>query len=105
VVFAISPWLGLVGLGLWIVIIFITRYVSLASMIAILSVAFLIYIPQLAFLYLFNNNALFQGVNWSPNIVSQVILMLIMLCNSFISIGRHAPNINRLIHRKEKRFF
>ncbi|MDR3257424.1 MAG: glycerol-3-phosphate 1-O-acyltransferase PlsY [Mycoplasmataceae bacterium] len=107
VILTISPWIGLIGLGLWILIILITRYVSVSSMVTMFVCAFLIFVPHLDFIYLFQESSLFPNISASeyPTLIAKCILMLVMLCNSFIVISRHTPNIVRLINKKEKRFF
>jgi glycerol-3-phosphate acyltransferase PlsY len=69
--------------------------------------AFLIFVPHLDFIYLFQHSLLFPNVNATeyPLILGKCILMLVMLCNSFIIIARHSQNIARLMKHEEKRFF
>ncbi|MDR3330345.1 MAG: glycerol-3-phosphate 1-O-acyltransferase PlsY [Mycoplasmataceae bacterium] len=107
VILAISPWIGLIGFGLWVLLIAITRYVSIASMVTMFVCAFLIFVPHLDFIYLFQHSLLFPNVNATeyPLILGKCILMLVMLCNSFIIIARHSQNIARLMKHEEKRFF
>jgi glycerol-3-phosphate acyltransferase PlsY len=80
------------------------RYVSLGSMICMFIPAFMIFIPNIAYLYLFDYSLLFNN-SYQPDVIAKVWIMCIMLCNSFIIIVRHAPNIQRLLKHEEKRFF
>jgi glycerol-3-phosphate acyltransferase PlsY len=103
--FAISPWLGLIALFTFIIILLICRYVSLGSMICMLLPAFAVFIPRIAYLYLFENNLLYNlNYVYTPTLTIKVWLMGIILCNSIIVIIRHSSNIKRLINREEKRF-
>lgn len=104
ILFAISPWLGLIAFGTFVCVVIITRYVSLSSMICMFIPVFMIFIPTLQYIYLFDNSLLYTG-QYSPNISTQIILMMMMLCNSSIIIVRHKTNIVRLLQHKEKRIF
>jgi glycerol-3-phosphate acyltransferase PlsY len=104
VVFAISPWLGLVAFGLFILILLITRYVSLGSIVCVFLSAFMIFIPHLDYIYLFNNSLLYPE-NYQPDVLSKALMMCIMLCNALIVIIRHKQNILCLINGKERKFF
>jgi glycerol-3-phosphate acyltransferase PlsY len=47
VIFAISPYIGIIALGLWFIISYISKYVSLSSIICALIAAPLVFVPQL----------------------------------------------------------
>jgi glycerol-3-phosphate acyltransferase PlsY len=89
---------------LFVLILLITRYVSLGSIICVFLVSFMIFIPHIDYIYLFNNSLLYPEKYW-PDVVSKLIMMIIMLCNSLIVTIRHRKNIGCLIMHKERKFF
>jgi glycerol-3-phosphate acyltransferase PlsY len=86
------------------VIFLIFRYVSLGSMICMTLPAFMIFIPGIDYIYLFDHSLLYKD-NYHPEVLIQMWIMFIILCNSSIMIIRHIPNIKRLLRHEEKRFF
>jgi len=76
----LAPWPLLIGLGVFIFIIALTRYVSLGSILAVMSIPFSIYI---------------LSDNQEIAILSVVIFLLIVIT--------HKGNIQRLIKRKERK--
>jgi glycerol-3-phosphate acyltransferase PlsY len=104
ILFAVSPWLGLIAFGIWLTILLATRYVSLGSMFCMLLTVFLIFIDKLNFLYLFDRSLLFHNplfINWSI----RCGLFALLLINAMIVIARHYPNIQRLLKHQERKFF
>jgi glycerol-3-phosphate acyltransferase PlsY len=98
--FAISPWLGLIAFGIFVVMFFIFRYVSLSSMVCMFLPAFMVFVPHISYLYLFRYSL------WYPHdAIIQIWLMCMILYNSLIVIIRHKSNIQRLLKHEEKRFF
>ena len=81
---ALSPWAALAALGIWIVIVFLTRYVSLASILA----AFL-----LPFLTLWLSRERYGYVSAAA----------IFVC-CWMVIVKHQQNIVRLVQGTENRF-
>jgi acyl-phosphate glycerol 3-phosphate acyltransferase len=102
--FAISPWLGLISFGTFVLILICTRYVSLGSMICMFIPAFLIFVVPLDNFYLFDHSLLYSN-DYHPDTWGRVIFLIEMLCNSAIVFIRHKPNIQRLWKHEEKRFF
>jgi glycerol-3-phosphate acyltransferase PlsY len=102
--FAISPWLGLIAFGTFVIILLFFRYVSLGSIICMFLPTFMIFIPGIDYLYLFDHSLLFKD-SYKPDWVTHVYLLCIMLCNSFLVIVRHVPNIRRLINHEERKIF
>ena len=83
VVLALSPWLGLLGLVVFAIVLGITRYVSLASMAAAAGVLLLMFVPG----------------PWPHNGIS-IVAVLIM---AGLLIWRHRANIERLRAGKEEK--
>ncbi len=81
---AISPWAALSALGIWIVLVLLTRYVSLASILAAFSLPFLT-------LWL------------SPGRYGYVSAIAIFVC-CWMVIVKHKQNIVRLAQGSELRF-
>jgi acyl phosphate:glycerol-3-phosphate acyltransferase len=81
---ALSPWAALSALGIFVVIVLLTRYVSLASVAASLSV------PFLTLLY-----------SRRPHTI--LFVVAIFLCMALV-IGKHSRNIARLLRGTEYRF-
>jgi glycerol-3-phosphate acyltransferase PlsY len=84
--FALMPWAGLVAIVIWVAIFLLTRYVSLASIIAAL-------VLPLTVLVLLH----FRQMNeWSFLYVSLALTAFVVL--------RHRSNISRLFRGTEERF-
>jgi acyl phosphate:glycerol-3-phosphate acyltransferase len=81
---ALSPWAALAALGVFAVVLLLSRYVSLASILAAAAMPFL---------------ALFL----SPNKPTSILVAIICLC-SLLVIAKHRDNIVRLAHGTEYRF-
>lgn len=81
---ALCPWAALAALGLWAVVVMLTRYVSLASILASVVLPFLIM--------------------WlSPGRYGYVSGALVFACCWMVAL-KHWPNIQRLLHGTEHRF-
>lgn len=87
--------IGLLGLAIWLIIIFYKRIVSLASIIASFLVAILIFIPFFNAPYPFLSNYLLANYFIYP-------LTIVLLAS--LLIIRHISNIKRLINHEEKVF-
>ncbi len=81
---ALCPWAALSALGLWAAVVILTRYVSLASILAAAVLPFLI-------LWL------------SPGRYGYVSGALVFVCCWMVAL-KHWPNIQRLLHGTEHRF-
>ena len=85
VLFAVEPVLGLMVLGTWLTVAFVTRYSSLAALMAsVLSPGY----------YLFGNDALWQ--------TSAAELLTVMVM-SLLLLWRHKENIGRLLRGQESK--
>ena len=85
VLFAVEPVLGLMVLGTWLAVAFVTRYSSLAALMAsVLSPGY----------YLFGNDALWQ--------TSAAELLTVMVM-SLLLLWRHKENIGRLLRGQESK--
>jgi len=88
IMLGLFPWpVFTLGLILWIILFFTTRYVSIASIAAAISLP-----TTTIILYFFN----FPGSHW--------LLCLIALIMAALAVWRHKPNIERLLNGTEKRF-
>ena len=85
VLVGISGWLGLAVLGTWLVIAFVFRYSSAASLAAALAAPIV---------YIFGDGSIWYMDRW---ILMSVVLMSVLL------MWRHAENISRLIKGTESR--
>jgi glycerol-3-phosphate acyltransferase PlsY len=83
-------------LGVWILIILITRYVSVSSIIACLLASSLIWIP------IFRNNYLIDTTDHS---VTLLFIFIILQFGSLLVLVRHIPNIKKLISGTENKAF
>ncbi len=81
---AVCPWAALSALGLWAAVVILTRYVSLASILAAVVLPFLV-------LWL------------SPGRYGYVSGAVIFVCCWMVAL-KHWPNIQRLMHGTEHRF-
>jgi len=79
VLLALQPWLGAAVLGIWLVVVLASRYVSLASMVAAL-------LAPVCYL-------LMDGVLWPAN-ADKAMAMAAM---AVLLVYRHSENINRLV--------
>lgn len=80
VLIALSPWLGLAVLGTWLLVAYVTRYSSLAAVLA----------AALAPVY----QVLMDGGNGQTLVVGVIAMAL---------IGKHWPNIQRLLAGQESK--
>jgi glycerol-3-phosphate acyltransferase PlsY len=88
----------LIAFGIWAILISITRYVSLASMCAILIATCLIWIKQLDLIYL---KPMTLGDDYSFIGMSFIWLML----GCLLIILRHKSNIVRMFKHTESKAF
>lgn len=84
--FALMPWAALSAIGIWVVIFYLTRYVSLASIVAALLMPVIVF----ALLHFHKMN------EWLFLYVSIALTAFVVL--------RHRSNISRLMHGTEERF-
>ena len=83
--FALTAIGGLIGLGIWIVIFWLTRYVSVASVTAALLLPIVI-----------------LAITWRDE--RPKALFYFSLCAAAFVIWRHRSNLSRLMHGTESRF-
>ena len=84
--FGMMPWAGLIAILVWIATFYLTRYVSLASIIAALTMP----LTVLALLHFK------RMTEWS--------FLYVSICLTAFVILRHRSNISRLFHGTEERF-
>jgi glycerol-3-phosphate acyltransferase PlsY len=100
---AISPWLMLIGLAMFFVLLLIFRYVSLSSLLSTLILSCLVWIKQLDLIYFKvweSNEALFAN-GWY---FIGLLFLFMLLATSFIWY-RHRLNIIRLFKKTEPKAF
>ncbi|SHI21177.1 glycerol-3-phosphate 1-O-acyltransferase PlsY [Pollutimonas bauzanensis] len=85
VLLALNPWLALATVGTWLIVVYVTRYSSLASIIAA------IFAPLY---YLLGGNVAWE---LEPPIALAIVIISVVL------LFRHGANISRLITGKESR--
>src|SRR6266853_1897690 len=83
--FALTAVGGLIGLGIWIVIFWLTRYVSVASITAALLLPVVILV-----------------ISWRNQ--SAKVIFYFSVCAAAVVIWRHRSNLSRLMHGTEPRF-
>jgi glycerol-3-phosphate acyltransferase PlsY len=83
--FALTAVGGLIGLGIWIVIFWLTRYVSVASITAALLLPVVILV-----------------IGWRNE--SAKAIFYFSVCAAAVVIWRHRSNLSRLMHGTEPRF-
>ncbi|MGL4948165.1 MAG: glycerol-3-phosphate 1-O-acyltransferase PlsY [Mycoplasma sp.] len=99
----ISPLIGLTAFILWFIIMKVTKYVSLSSILTSWVVVILLFIPGLNWLYLAQSsidNLLIiggHGIYWILFVNSIVII-----CATILTI-KHKDNIKRLINKEERK--
>jgi glycerol-3-phosphate acyltransferase PlsY len=84
--FALMPWAGLTAITVWIAVFYLTRYVSLASIVAA------VLLPVVVFALLYYR----KMTEWSFLYVSVALTAFVVI--------RHRSNISRLIRGTEQRF-
>jgi acyl phosphate:glycerol-3-phosphate acyltransferase len=84
--FGLAPVAALVGVAIWIVTFWLTRYVSVASIVAAAALPFVILITTWL-----------SRTTWK-------LLFYSSLCLAAVVIWRHRSNLSRLIHGTEPRF-
>lgn len=119
VMMSISPWIFLIAFTLFILIVLITKYVSLASMLSISIACILILIPNLDYFYMFNiinnndminigpinNEFINPTINYKENWGYLFTIFLIFFVITGIVVYKHKTNIFRLITRTENKIF
>jgi glycerol-3-phosphate acyltransferase PlsY len=83
--FALTAVGGLIGLGIWMVIFWLTRYVSVASITAALLLPVVILV-----------------IGWRNE--SAKVIFYFSVCAAAVVIWRHRSNLSRLMHGTEPRF-
>src|SRR5215471_5216889 len=83
--FALTALGGLIGLGIWVVIFWLTRYVSVASLTAALL------LPPVILL-----------ISWGNESAKPIFYFSV--CAAAVVIWRHRSNLSRLMHGTEPRF-
>jgi glycerol-3-phosphate acyltransferase PlsY len=83
--FALTAVGGLIGLGIWIIIFWLTRYVSVASITAALLLPVVILM-----------------ISWRNE--SARVIFYFSVCSAAVVIWRHRSNLSRLMHGTEPRF-
>jgi acyl phosphate:glycerol-3-phosphate acyltransferase len=84
--FGLAPVAALVGVAIWIVTFWLTRYVSVASIVAAAALPFVVLITT-----------------WLSRTTGK-LLFYSSLCLAAVVIWRHRSNLSRLIHGTEPRF-
>ena len=116
----ISPWIFLIAFLIFIIIFFVFRYVSLASIVAISTVCVFTLIPRLNYFYMLNifeihpvlevpkveeaykiDEIISYKNNWSYILGMFIIANIIGLLITF----KHKDNIKRLLNGSEKHLF
>lgn len=114
---AISPWIFFICFILFFSIAFISKYVSLSSIIATLSIPIAVLIPWLDYLYLLNvldanilsvpsldkAYEIANVINYSTNWWYILTLFLIAFITTNIVVYRHKSNIIRLMNHQENK--
>lgn len=86
VLIALAPWAAVVGVGVWVILFYTTRYVSVASIGAAASLPLVV------------------GVLWALGTGGNALLFGFMSLISALAIWRHRANIQRLRSGTESRF-
>lgn len=90
-------WLFIIGLTTYLIIVLITKIVSISSISAAFTVLISSFIPIFKDCYLFTYNEL-------NNTLSLFIYYMTVVFLALLLIYRHIPNINRLLKGQEKKF-
>lgn len=110
---SISPWVFLIGLTIFIIIVLISRYISLSSMISITVSSLLLLIPQLDYLYILNildanileNVNMFETLTYDKHFIYILTIFFMVITLSGLIIYRHKSNIYRLKNKSENKIF
>lgn len=101
---AISPFVGLLQLFIFIALIIIFKYVSLSSLISSITALFLIFIPGLNWLYMTNEHiSNINLVNGWNNYGMLLFILAILCCCSIVLIFKHKANVYRLQTHTERK--
>jgi glycerol-3-phosphate acyltransferase PlsY len=103
VLMSVSPWIGLLAFGIWLVLLLIFRYISISSITCMVIAPFFVFMPHFGFFYLVSNN--WYSVGFFPSDPFKWILFSLLYLNSLIIIYRHKPNLINLKNKQEKKFF
>lgn len=112
---SISPWIFLIIAVVFFSLVFITRYVSLSSIVTTILTTFLFLIPELDYFYMLNvldaniinipdvSEALLiaQTINYWNNWWYIMTIVLIFVIISIVVVYRHKENIIRLYNHNE----
>ena len=117
---AVSPWIFVTAFFVFFIVVLLTRYVSLSSIIAVSISSFLTFIPHLDYLYILSIPNLLildsiPNVNQAYNVANIInyqnnwwyilSLFLILFLASFVVVYRHKQNIVKLINKSESKIF
>lgn len=112
VLFAVSPYLGLIAFLIWLLVVLITRYVSIGSLLCMTIASLFVLIPPVGNFYLFNANGGFPWLDTSSMGESyqnypwlMIGTLIILMCNNIILTCKHRPNIIKLISHQESKLF
>lgn len=105
--YAISPYPATILLILWVIIVYFTKYVSMASLLVLLIGPFLFLIPVFLNLYMVNNtwfDAKIKDVdllNFQKHMLNFIGILIINVSMFGIVCFKHRANIKRLIEGTE----
>lgn len=108
---AISPYLAAITFTIWVIVVIISRYASLASILCTLIAPFFIFIKQLDLMYLFGNNLFNNSLNfisdseYSQHLMLFISLFIIIFLSSLFVLYRHKSNLIRIKQDTERKIF
>lgn len=111
IILAISPYLAIITFTIWVIIVVISKYVSLGSMLCTLITPFFVFIKQLDLMYLFGNSLFNNSLNFiNDSVYSQHVwlfigLFLIIFLSALFVLYRHKSNLIRIKQGTERKIF
>ncbi len=113
VLFSVSPYLGLIAFLTWLIIVLITRYVSLGSLLCMLVATLFVFIPNVGMFYIFDHSLIFPNsyldYSWYGAYTDELWLIIgtfiLLMVNNIILVCKHRPNIIKLLNNQENKLF
>ncbi len=102
-ILAISPFLAMASLMVFVIVLFIKKYVSLSSIIGSFSTWIFIFIPGIDWMYMTNDNIATLNLVGGYNYLSVLVAMSFCLTGSCLLTIKHRENIVRLMNHSERK--
>ncbi len=102
-ILAISPFLAIVSLSVFVISLIIKKYVSLSSILGSISTWILIFIPGINWMYMTNESITTLNIVDGYNTLTILLVMSYCLAGSSLLTIKHKENIIRIMNGSERR--